>query len=115
MDRRIVIYENNSQTGKGEAVFQFCQHVNEKNNILERDLAQFILQVEKSRNTPINAMLVAKFIVVTKKRFNPLMELIDFLFHREDFKPYVAPLPEHCHDKELQKNEVRQDLEAMRV
>ena len=113
MDRRIVVYENNSQTGKGESVFQFCNHVNEKNNILERDYASFILQAEKSKNRPINAMLVAKYIIASKQRFNPFVELYNYIFHKNDFQPYIAPLPEHVEVKQEFKSEVLRDLDRM--
>lgn len=115
LDRRIVIYENNSQTGKGEPVFSFGQHVNEKNNIMERDLAYFLLQMEKSKNRPINVMMVVKYIIFNKNRAYPVVELIDYIFHRKDFKPIPAPLPVHCTEKECRKEEVRHDLEVMGV
>lgn len=115
MDRRFVVYENNSHSGRGEAVFSYGQHVNQKNNIMERDIACFILQMEKSQNRPINAMLVVKYLIVTKKRYNTFMELIDYIFHRNDFKPLIAPLPAHVEEKETHKTEILQDVNDLRM
>ena len=91
------------------------QHVNQKNNIMERDIACFILQMEKSQNRPINAMLVVKYLMVTKKRYNTIIELIDYIFHRKDFKPLVSPLPAHVEVKEVHKQEVMEAIDNLKM
>lgn len=115
MDRRIVVYENNSQSGRGEAVFSFGQHVNQKNNIMERDLACFLLQMEKSQKTPINPMLVVKYIIFTKQRYYSIIELIEWLFHRKDFKPVIAPLPDHVEAKKEHKDIIFEDIDRLHM
>lgn len=79
------MYENNESI-KGDPIFSFSQPILE-NNLVERDIASFILKMEKSNEIPINSLLVAKFILANKKRLNSVSELIDFIFHQDDFKP----------------------------
>lgn len=112
MIRRIVIYENNNMN-RGEAIFGFGQHVNPRNNVMERDIASFILQLEKSQKHPVNAMLVVKYIIFHKNRANYLSEAIDYLFHRKDFKPYSAPLPEHVTLKSELRKDAKTNLDGM--
>lgn len=120
MERRIVIYENN-EMGHGEAVFTFIQHVSEQNNILERDLAKFVIEASKSQRLylrhakRINPMLVTKFIIKGLNKWNSIFEAINYLFSSDDFKPVIAPLPAHVEEKKLSRDTTKKDLETLRV
>jgi len=90
MKRRIEIYEN-TEYGKGTRIF--CSEVEiHKNSILERDIAGFILKMEKDEQIKLNSILVSKYIVSNKKGLNSLEELFDYALHPEHFKPSIQSM-----------------------
>ena len=76
--RTIVVYDN--KKGKGEKLFSFESKVD---NNIERDIAEMVLFAEKKYG--INAMLVAKHLAISKQRSHTIVEMVDFLYHPEDY------------------------------